>query len=371
MKITKVTGHHVRVPVRMIEDGGIAPYAGSQDKEGVSTAQALLIRIETDAGIVGWGEMNTGFPLAVDVSFVDDWIAPAITGSDPTRIRRTMARLDAPYWPQFGRLALACAVEMALWDITARSMDRPISSLLGGTIQDAVPVAFCVGITTSPVAADIARRALDGGWRVLKTKIGLDLDADLDRIQAIVDATSGQLRLRLDANQGYDRTRALAMLRELQAFPVEYVEQPLPIADYAGTRSLAERSLVPIAINEDAYTRGGIARGIAEHAIDAVVVDIEGVAGLNGLIEAAAMGSAFSIPMAHHCGWDLGVKSAMMLQAVSALPGLSLASDSTYAMHLDDVLTDRLITRDGAMVVPTGPGIGAEVDEKAVRRLSI
>lgn len=371
MRIRSVTGHHVQVPVRLIADGGIAPYAGSQDKAGVTTAQSLLVRVETESGVVGWGEMNTGFPRAVDDVLVREWIAPAIVGADATRIRETMALLDAPYWPQFGRLALACAVEMALWDVTARSMDRPIAALLGGRVRDAVQVAFCVGITSADVAAQIARRAYDAGWRVLKTKIGLDLDADLERVQAIVDATDGKMRLRLDANQGYDRIGALTMLRELQPFPVEYIEQPLPIADYVGTRSLVERGLLPIAINEDAYTRGGIARGIAERAVDAVVVDIEGVAGLHGLVEAAAMATAFSIPMAHHCGWDLGVKTAMMLQAVAALPGLSLASDSTYAMHLDDVLVERLVTEQGAMSVPTGPGIGVTVDEDALRRLAL
>lgn len=371
MKITAVECHHVRVPVRRIEDGGIAPYAGSRDAVGVTTAKAMLLCIRTDGGVSGWGEMNTGFGRGVDRALVEHWIEPALVGQDPTRIRSTMARVDAPYWPQFGRLALACAAEMALWDLLARSMDRPVSALLGGRVRDEVPVAFCIGITSAEVAADVARRAYDGGWRVLKTKIGLDLDADVERVQAIVDATDGGLKLRLDANQGYNRVSALAMLREMSGFPIEYIEQPLPVTDFAGNRSLMERGALPIAINEDAYTHGGVARGISERAIDAAVVDIEGLGGVNGLLQVAALGDAFNIPMAHHCGWDLGVKAAMMLQVVAATPALSLASDSTYAMHLDDVLVERLCTVDGAMAVPDGPGIGIEVDEDAVRRLAV
>jgi L-alanine-DL-glutamate epimerase-like enolase superfamily enzyme len=371
MKITAVEYHHVRVPVRLIEDGGIAPYAGSQDAVGVTTAESLLLCVRTDEGISGWGEMNTGFGRGVDKSLVEHWIAPALVGQDPTRIQQTFARVDAPYWPQFGRRGLACAAEMALWDITARSMDRPVSALLGGLVREQVPVAFCLGITTAQEAAEVAARAYAQGWRVLKTKIGLDLRADVERVEAIVEATGGQLRLRLDANQGYDRIGALAMLRAMAPFPIEYLEQPLPVTDFAGNRTLMERGALPIAINEDAYTLGGVARGIAERAIDAAVVDIEGSAGVSGLREIAALGAAFDIPLAHHCGWDLGVKAAMMLQVVGATPAINLATDSTYAMHLDDVLVERLATVDGAMPVPQGPGIGVDVDEEAVRRLAL
>ncbi|WP_051426034.1 mandelate racemase/muconate lactonizing enzyme family protein [Jiangella gansuensis] len=368
--IIGVDAFHVQVPVRLIADGGIAPYAGSQDAHGVTTAQSLLVRVRTDDGISGWGEMNTGFDRAVDVALVKHWIEPALVGQDATRIRATMDRVDAPYWPQFGRRALACAAEMALWDVTARSMGRRVADLLGGPVRDRVDVAFCLGITDAATSADVARRALDGGWRAFKTKVGTDLDADLERIQAIVDATGRRLRLRLDANQAYDRITALTFLREAAAFPIEYIEQPLPVGDYAGHRALVERGLVPIAINEDAYTAGGVARAASERSIDAAVVDIEAAGGVGGLLELAAVGAAFHIPLAHHCGWDLGVKTAMMLQVVAATPAIGLASDSTYAMHLDDILAARLETKDGSMPLPDGPGIGVDIDDDAVERLT-
>src|SRR5690606_5445437 len=222
-KISGVDAFHGEAPVRLTEDGGSAPYAGSQDARGVATAPSPMIRARTDAGLSGWGEMNTGFDRAVDVSLVKNWIEPALIGQDATRIRETMARVDAPYWPQFSRPALACAAEMALWDVTARGMGRRVADLLGGPVRDRVEVGFCLGINDPDTTAAVARRAYDEGWRVFKTKVGLDLDTDLARIQAIVDATDGRMRLRLDANQAYDRISALTFLREVAAFPVEYV----------------------------------------------------------------------------------------------------------------------------------------------------
>lgn len=371
MRITSVTGHHVRTGVRLIEDGGIAPYAGSQDKAGVSHAQSLLIRVSTDDGVDGWGEINTGFPLAVDRALVDEWIAPTIVGLEAGDIIRVIDALDAPYWPQLGRRALACAVEMALWDILGRSLGVPVSTLLGGRIRERVPVAFCMGLTDVPTAVTIATRAFAAGWTVLKTKIGIDLAGDLERVRAITEATGGGLKLRLDANQALDRVMALRMLPALEGYPIEYVEQPLPVGDFVGCRTLRDRTTVPIAINEDAYMPGGMARAIEHGAIDAAVVDIEGAMGVRGLVELGALGRQFGIPVAHHCGWDLGVKAAMMLQVAAATPGLSLASDSTYAMHLDDVLVTRLSTENGEMAVPLGPGIGVDVDLDAVERLRV
>lgn len=371
MKITAVDSYQVRVPIRLIDDGGIAPYAGSQDAVGVTTAQSLLIAIRTDEGITGWGEVNTGFGPGIDAALVSEWWRPTLVGQDPTRIRSVMNMLDKPYWPQFGRRAMSCAIEMALWDILGRSVGLSVSALLGGRVVDSVPTAFCLGITDTDTAVATAVCILGEGYGVLKTKIGLDLRADIERVHAVVDATDGRLALRLDANQKYDRVDALRMVSALDGLPVEYVEQPLPVGDYAGMRSLVERSTVPMAINEDAYLSGGLARAIAERSTDAAVVDLEGSAGVLGMVELAGLASANSLPLAHHCGWDLGVKAAMMLQVVSALPAFSLASDSTYSMHLDDVLTERLTLDQGALVVPTGPGIGIDVDEDAVRRLEV
>lgn len=371
MRISHVEGFHVRVGVRAITDGGIAPYAGSKDKAGVSHAQSLLVKVSTDEGVDGWGEVNTGFPLAVDRALVDEWIRPTISGLDPHRIHGVIDALDAPYWPQLGRRSLACAVEMALWDILGRSLEVPVSTLLGGLVREEVPVAFCMGLTDSGTASEIALRALAGGWSVLKTKIGIDLRADIERVHKIVEATNGRLRLRLDANQALDRVSALSFLQAVEGLPIEYVEQPLPVGDYTGHRTLRDRTTVPVAINEDAYLAGGMARAIEHQSLDAAVVDIEGATGVRGLTELGTLGSQFGIPVAHHCGWDLGVKAAMMLQVVGATPGIALASDSTYAMHLDDVLTQPLTTETGRMPVPLGPGLGVDIDEEAIGRLRV
>ena len=371
MRITAVDCFHVRVPVRPLTEGGIAPYRGARDAVGVEAAGSLLVAVRTDEGPTGWGEMNTGFGPAVDRSLVRDWIEPALLGADPALIRAAIDRLDTPYWPQFGRRALASAVEMALWDLLGRSLGVPVATLLGGRRRDTVPMAFCLGITPTGDAVATAERIAGEGYRVLKTKVGLDLTADLQRVAAVVDATGGRLALRLDANQAYDRTAAIRLVDALAGLPVEYVEQPLPVGDLAGMRSLAARGRVPVAINEDSYLPGGVARAIREEAADAAVVDLEAAGGVTGLVDLAGLAGAYGLPLAHHCGWDLGVKAALMLQVVSALPAFRLASDSTYPMHSDDVLVERLRAVGGELVVPTGPGLGVEVDEAAVTRLAI
>ncbi|MDQ7903632.1 mandelate racemase/muconate lactonizing enzyme family protein [Phytohabitans sp. ZYX-F-186] len=369
MKVVAVESFRVRVPVRPLAEGGVAPYRGSQDPVGVSAAESLLVAVRTDTGLTGWGEMNTGFPPRLDTVLVDELLAPLVVGRDPAPIRALVGAVDSPYWPHLGRPALASALEMALWDLHGQRLGQPVSALLGGRIRDRVPVAYCLGITAPEQAVEVARRVLGDGFRVLKLKIGADLDADLARVRAVVEATGGRLALRLDANQGFDRTTAARLVDGLAGLPVEYVEQPLPVGDLDGMRALRHRGTVPIAANEDAYPAGGLARCLTTGAVDAAVVDLEPAGGLLGLVRSAALAEELHTPLAHHCGWDLGVKAAAMLQLTSTLPAFRLAADSTYTAHADDVLVQPLTTVDGAFVVPDGPGLGVTVDEEKVHRL--
>ncbi|WP_432842692.1 mandelate racemase/muconate lactonizing enzyme family protein [Dactylosporangium sp. CA-092794] len=371
MRVVAVDAYRVRVPVRRLTDGGVAPYRGSQDPVGVSTAESLLVAVRTDEGVTGWGEMNTGFPARLDTALVRELLAPLVVGKDPAPVRALVAAADSPYWPHLGRPALASALEMALWDLLGRRLGRPVATLLGGRIRDRVPVAYCLGITDTGRAVEVALRVRAEGFGVLKLKIGRDLAADLARVHAVAEATGGRLLLRLDANQGFDRTAAARLVDGLAGLPVEYVEQPLPVGDLDGMRALRHRGTVPIAANEDAYPAGGLARCLTTGAVDAAVVDLEPAGGLLGLVRAAGLAEELRAPLAHHCGWDLGIKAAAMLQVTSTLPAFSLAADSTYTAHADDVLTQRLSTVDGALLVPDGPGLGVEVDEDRVDRLRV
>lgn len=369
-RVTAIDTFHVSVPVRPIAEGGIAPYRGSQDPVGVSRASSLLVAVRTDTGRTGWGEMNTGFPPAVDRALMHDWVEPVLVGQELPSVQALMARLDSPYWPHLGRRALASAVETALWDLLGQQLGVPVSTLFGGALRATIPLAPCLGMTGMDEATAYAVEVLRRGHRVLKTKIATDVDEAVERVRAICDATDGRLRLRLDANQALARTAAAQLVTRLAGLPIEYIEQPLPVADLDGMRALRQRSPVPIAINEDAYLLTGVVDAVRAEATDAAVVDLEPAGGLGGLVTLARTAESLRLPLAHHCGWDLGIKAAAMAQVVAACPAFTLASDSTYADHLDDVLVERLAIADGVLAVPTGPGLGVTVDEDRVRALA-
>jgi len=369
-RIAAIDTFHVSVPVRPLADGGIAPYRGSQDPTGVSSAGSLLVAVRADDGTTGWGEMNTGFPAAVDRALMHDWAAPALLGQPVGNVQALIERLDSPYWPHLGRRALASAVETALWDLLGRHLDAPVSTLLGGALRTSIPLAPCLGLTSIEQACGYAVDVLARGHRVLKTKIATDVEEAVERVRAITDVTGGRLRLRLDANQALTRTAAAELATRLAGLPVEYIEQPLPVADVDGMRMLRQRSAVPVAINEDAYLLTGVVDAVRADATDAAVVDLEPAGGIGGLVTLARTAQSLRLPLAHHCGWDLGVKAAAMAHVVAAVPAFTLASDSTYAEHLDDVLERRLEIADGAMRVPQGPGLGITVDEDKVRALA-
>ena len=371
MKITEITMGMVRVPITRLEAGGIAPYRGSRDTVGTTEATSCVFRVSTDAGIVGWGEMNPVINYDVTRSLVDDYIKPNLIGTDPFDHNAVMGRFGAVYNPQVNTKSFLTGVEMAIWDIVGKALNRPVYELLGGKVRDDVRIAYCVGMLGVAETARKITQVRDEGFTCFKTKGGTHVDRDVRTTIAMRNAIGGDFGIRMDMNQGYDMIQAIDYLDGVAGCRLEYLEQPLAVHNLEGTRSLRERGTIPVGINEDCYVPGNLYRAIKMDAIDCGIVDLEPLGGIGELIRPASIAEEAGIPLAHHCGWDMGIKLAAILHAVSALPAFSLPIDSTYMAHADDVLAQRIAVRNGAFQAPDGPGLGVTVDENKVAALAV
>ncbi|MCG8478198.1 MAG: mandelate racemase/muconate lactonizing enzyme family protein [Spirochaetales bacterium] len=371
MKITDITMGMVRVPVTRLEDGGIAPYRGSRDKVGTTEAMSCVFRVSTDEGIVGWGEMNPIINYDVTRSLVDDYIKPSVIGTDPFERNAVMSRFGVVYNPQVNTRSFLTGVEMAIWDIVGKALNRPVYELLGGKVRDDVRIAYCVGMLGVEETARKITQVRDEGFTCFKTKGGKNVDRDIRTTIAMRDAIGGDFGIRMDMNQGYDMVQAIHYIDGVEGCRLEYVEQPLAVNNLDGTRSLRGRGKTPVGINEDCYIPGNLYRAIKMDAIDCGIVDLEPLGGIGALTRPASIAEEAGIPLAHHCGWDMGIKLAAILHAVSAFPAFSLPIDSTYMAHTDDVLAERIDVRNGAFQAPDGPGLGVVVDEKKVAALAV
>jgi L-alanine-DL-glutamate epimerase-like enolase superfamily enzyme len=383
MEITDIEAYPVNVPVVPLEDGGIAPYVTNHGQ--VTDVDRMIVRVETDEGVVGWGEMRMFLSPAATKSVLEDGIAPWVVGRSPFEvegIRRQMfieyTNVDMFFAP----------VEIACWDIVGKTLGKPICELLGGTTApsrnertnepdnvdiQSVDVAYCVGILSPEESRKHAAEALNEGFSVLKTKAGRDWRTDVERIKAMHEESGGELDFRLDPNQGWrfdEAVRVAASLDDAGVY-LQYLEQPIRVDAHGTLAKLRERTTQPIGPNEDTYIAHNLTEMIRRDALDVAVIDMTPAGGISAVRQLAGIAEDAGVPATHHCAFDLGVRTAAILHTVSGVPGFNLPPDSVYYAWEDDIITEPLSVENGAIPVPDGPGLGVEVDERKIAEYAI
>lgn len=367
MSITNVDAIPVEMDVQPLEsEFGLAPYVSNHTS--VESVTRMLVRIDTDEGVVGWGEMLVAMKsAAVTRAVIEDVIAPELVGREVETIR---GFIEEFYFPYVKVRPFLGAVETALWDALGTKLGVPVHRLLGGKIQKGVPIAFCLGILDPDEAREHARRAADAGFSTLKTKAGSDWRADVDRLCAMHEAVDGELEFRLDPNQGWsveDAVRAATRLED-EGVLLQYLEQPVRIDAYGTYATLRERLRTPVAVNEDTYFPRNLRYLLRADAIDVAVVDLVPAGGLLAVREQVALAANAGVSVSHHCGFDLGIKTAAMLHVVGSTPGINLPPDSVYYAWADHIIEEPFEVAGGTLPVPDGPGLGVTVDEAKVEQ---
>ncbi|HJT77998.1 MAG TPA: mandelate racemase/muconate lactonizing enzyme family protein [Gemmataceae bacterium] len=358
MKITQLHAVLVRVP----QKPPIAPYQSRY--RATSAKEAVLVRLETDAGVVGWGETPV------------DWIHKSFEGAPEEPLRRQVLGrdpfdLEAWYAENTLGFHLASGVEMALWDVIGRATGQPLYKLLGGAVRKKVELAACMGIRPYDEAKAIARQYLEDGFTTLKTKAGRRAEEDLEMVRGIRDGVGDRLKLRIDPNMGYSPEVAFPLARDLEKYHLEYFEQPMPQGLIADAARLRRHTQTPIGLNESVTTTDVVLQILQLNAADVLLPDTYQGGGILEVKKAAALAEAAGVPCVFHCAHDLGLKTAAMLHVVASTPGFTLANDCTYYGLEDDIITPLHRIERGHMEVPEGPGLGVTVDERKVAKYRV
>lgn len=364
MEIASLEAIPVAIDVKPLEeDLGVAPYVAGYLT--VKRAERLLVRLELEDGTVGWGETVTEPSPGVAVDIIEDVIAPEVEGTAVWSIEDVVSSFEYQYMQI---TPLVSGVEMAMLDAFGKSLGTPLHQLLGGKRSDSIPIAYCIGILNPEESAEYAVEAIDRGFDVLKTKGGLDADEDVARLQAMHEATDGDLDLRLDANQTWgfeEAVRVGARLEDAGVYP-QYLEQPIRVDTPGSYKRLRNRLTTPIAINEDAYFPHNFYQLLKEDAIDVAVLDLIPAGGIIATKQLAGLASESGVSLSHHSSFEFGVKTAAVTHLVASTPEFNLAPDRVNYALADDVITNRFDVSDGEMTVPTDPGLGVTVDESKV-----
>ncbi|AGN01332.1 mandelate racemase/muconate lactonizing protein [Salinarchaeum sp. Harcht-Bsk1] len=369
MKVTDVEAIPVAMEVLPESDpNGLAPYVTNHGQ--VETMERMLIRLETDSGVTGWGEMRSSLALETTASVIENDVAPELVGRS---VAEAEAFADEFFYEYLDVGPFVGGVEMAMHDALGKIRGVPVHELLGGKTRDSVEFAYCVGILDEEDSREHARRALDGGYSVLKTKAGRDWTEDVRRILAMDDEADGELSFRLDPNQGWTPDQAVRVGAALGDNGVycQYLEQPVRIDSVGTYESLRNRLRTPIAVNEDTYFDRNLFQHGAAGAIDCAVIDVVPAGGFRAAKRLAGVADDAGISLAHHNAFDLGVKTAAVLHLTASTPAINLPPDTIYYAWADDVIAEPFEVDDAEIEVPDGPGLGVDVDEGKLEQYRI
>lgn len=358
MKITRIRAF------RQFQPFGRGTYA--MGHVGSPGFDSLIVALDTDEGITGWGEMGVISPAYMD-SFTSGAqagvaeLAPLLHGADPTQPRVLLATLDRA---MRGQPYVKSAVDMACWDISGRAAGRPLCEALGARYGEAVPLYNVVIISPVEEAVTLARELVAEGYRRLQVKVGTAPDVDAERLAAVRDAVGGDVVLYADANGGFTTGGARRFLRATRE--LEYVlEQPCrTYAECAAVRSHCER---PLVLDESIVALEDLLRAHRDRVADGITVKLQRVGGITraSLIRDVAVELGLEVTVEDAGGASL---------VTAAVVHVGLGTLERHRAHTCDFHT--WVTADhgtglppragGAQGPPLGTGLGIDVDVAAL-----
>ena len=358
MKITRIETTPMALPLRI-------PYNWHWGNQ--RGANLVLFTVETDQGVVGYGESISEEPAAtaayaalmarhiVDEEFDDVDAAMEVAWSSG-RWKVTQ---------RFSRMVIA-GLESALWDAAGKEHGVPVSALLGEPVHAAIDfMGFPQGHEPTDLAAQGAAMAADG-HSVIYIKAGVRGQPDEPKVAAVRDAIGDGVALRIDPNEAWDTETAVRTIRSLEKYDLDFVEQPVPADDVAALAEVRSRVSTRIAADQAVHTDDELARVLDAEAADVVVLGSGEVGGLASLRRMAARAARRDVEVNRH-GWlESGISTFASLQVLSVIPNLTPGNQVMHQLLRDSTVTTPLPMAGGTIEVPTRPGLGFKLDDEVV-----
>ena len=363
MKITTVEPILVALPY---EHGGPKPM---QAGGTWATMDTVFVRVETDAGITGWGEAFGFAACPVTMTALTRVVGPLCIGKDPADIAAVMADLQRKVQNMGGNGPVGFAlsgIDIALWDIKGKAAGQPLYRLLGGAPRAQVPAyASLLRYGAPDLVARHTDEALAQGYRRVKLH-----ETTPEAVAAARRAGGNALPLMVDANCAWDRDAAVAMARRLAEYDLAWLEEPVaPPNDFAALAQVRRDGGVTIAAGENLGNAIEATVMAEKGAVDVIQPSITKIGGVSTLLKVIAMARGLGLRVAPHSPY-FGPGLVATIHVIAAL-GEGAACERFYLTLGASPLGDAVNAADGAMRVPQGPGLGVAVDEDILARYRV
>lgn len=346
----------------------------------------IFVKISTDEGIDGWGEMVSGTKTKTVVAGAYE-LGERIIGRNPFEIERIWQELHRSFF-RGGPInaTIISGIEMALWDIKGKALNVPVYELLGGAARDRIMVYSWIG---GDRPDDVAREAIDRrdrGFKAIKMNATEELhyidsydkiQGVVDRVKSIREAVGEDFGIAVDFHGRVHKPMAKVLAKALEPYHPMFLEEVVLPENEEAFREVANHVVTPLATGERLYTRWEFKKLLTEGAIDIIQPDIALCGGILETRKIAAMAEAFDVAVAPHAPYG-PIALAATLQVDVCTPNVFIQEQSLGIHYnkgfdlLDFVKNKEIFQyKDGYLDIPTKPGLGIEIDEELVEKVSL
>ena len=365
MKIAKITA--LPVSYRVPQEGGSVTL-------GIGRAvkrDAVIVRIDTDEGITGWGEAHHGRCPGAIAKLIDTTMTELVAGMDALDVVGVWKKVYKMQLSSHGMGAAAAlalsGIDMALWDIRGKAAGWPLYRLLGGSSKPLPAYAGGISLGWQPPQslAEEAAGYVAEGYKALKLRVGDNPHRDMARVRAVRETVGDDIEILVDANTGYTLDDVRRVMPAYEELGVGWLEEPFPPQDYRAYQDAAALGTVPLAAGENHFTRYEFTRLLEDGAVKFAQPDLSKTGGITEAVRIAALVSSWKMTVNPHTS-ATGLNMAASIHYLAAVdnPGYfegDCAVHNPFRDHLAGI--PYTLDANGCVTPSDGPGLGVEVDE--------
>jgi L-alanine-DL-glutamate epimerase-like enolase superfamily enzyme len=336
----------------------------------MEAANDVLIRIHTDAGLVGLGEACPFPPITGETQATNIAAAKAVReivlGRNPLEAV-ALLRDIGPL--AHSNPSLTAAFDTACHDILGQAAGLPLYRLWGGSRTE-FETDITADLDTPEAMASRAAGFVAAGFKMIKIKVGQSREIDLERLRSIRDAVGAGIRLQIDANQGWSPSTAKDALKKMERFDILFCEQPVRASDVDGLREVRRASPIPIMADEAVYGPADAARLIKAEACDSINIKLMKAGSLQAMRIMAHAAEAANMPCMVGCMLESRLALTAAAHVVASHPNILWADLDGHSSHKIDPVVGGMAFGRGRVKLPEGPGLGASIDPAFLDKLT-
>ena len=337
--------------------------------------ETTVVKIETDTGIIGWGEAQSPVSPNTSATIIKDIVTPLTIGKNIFDVeaiwhKNYAAKRERGHYTGFYIDAI-CGVDIAIWDAIGKALNMPTAQAMGGIHRNKVSLYNGIGGTIPEEVADQAEWSVSKGYKYLKMHLKEDIDNTIEIVTKVRERVGESIGLMLDVHMGFDTFNAIKLGKELEKINLLWLESPSDPIDIPGLCEISRSLDLPIANGEWTRTKYEMREIFEKRAYDISMPDIART-GLTGGKQIATIAELYNIPISPHVGGGGIVSIAATLQYSLGIPNFLIMEHSEQGNAVKSMfLSESFDAENGQYSLPNKPGLGIDVDENKLEKFKI